>query len=42
MFQKDNELARRYRTRTENAPGTRKTMITAAGILASRKIAFVG
>jgi transposase len=29
MFQKDSELAQWYRARTENAPGTRKTMIVA-------------
>jgi transposase len=29
MFQKNSELAQWYRVRTENAPGTRKTMIVA-------------
>jgi transposase len=29
MFQKDSALAQRFRTRTENARGTRKTMIVA-------------
>jgi transposase len=29
MFQKDSDLARWYRTRTQAAPGTRKSMIVA-------------